>query len=107
MSDFRPMTSDDPDTPVSPPLSRAGTDWSLVDVDGRQCQRELNVMPQWAGSCWYYLRFIDPHNTTAFCDAQAERSFMPVDLYIGVQSMPCCICSMPDSGTRYCSISVM
>ena len=83
MSDFRPMTSDDPDTPVSPPLSRAGTDWSLVDVDGRQCQRELNVMPQWAGSCWYYLRFIDPHNSTAFCDAQAERSFMPVDLYIG------------------------
>lgn len=83
MSDFRPVTSDDPNTPVSPPLGRAGTEWSLVDVDGTECHRELNVMPQWAGSCWYYLRFIDPKSTTAFCDAERERFFMPVDLYIG------------------------
>ncbi|MBT4097552.1 MAG: leucine--tRNA ligase [Gemmatimonadetes bacterium] len=83
MSDFRPTTSEDPNTPVSSPLSRADQEWSLVDVDGSECRRELNVMPQWAGSCWYYLRYIDPHNETAFCDAEAERFFMPVDLYIG------------------------
>ena len=40
-------------------------------------------MPQWAGSCWYYLRFIDPHNAEAFCGEEAERGFIPVDLYIG------------------------
>ena len=54
-----------------------------MEVDGATCDRELNVMPQWAGSCWYFLRFIDPHNDGAFCDAEKERSFMPVDLYIG------------------------
>ncbi len=83
MSDFRPTTSEDPDTPVSPPLSRAGQEWRLVEIDGMDCKRELNVMPQWAGSCWYYLRFIDPGNARAFCDAASERAFMPVDLYIG------------------------
>jgi len=83
MADFQPETSNDPDSPVSPPLSRAGTDWRRVDVAGTVCERELNVMPQWAGSCWYYLRFIDPHNGDAFCDPDKERSFMPVDLYIG------------------------
>ncbi|MDA0336887.1 MAG: class I tRNA ligase family protein [bacterium] len=83
MQDFKPSTSDDPDTPVTPPLGRAGQDWTQVDVSGVSCERELNVMPQWAGSCWYYLRFIDPHNEGAFCDAEKERAFMPVDLYIG------------------------
>ena len=83
MEDFRPQTSDDPDTPVSLPLGRSGDDWRLVDVDEIECERELNVMPQWAGSCWYFVRFIDPANTKAFCDAAKERHFMPVDLYIG------------------------
>lgn len=83
MEDFKPTSSDDPDTPVTPPLGRAGAAWTRVDVDGVVCERELNVMPQWAGSCWYYLRFIDPDNTGAFCDADKERAFMPVDLYIG------------------------
>ncbi len=83
MEDFKPTTSDDPDTPVTPPLGRAEADWARVDVNGVPCERELNVMPQWAGSCWYYLRFIDPHNKTAFCDAEKERAFMPVDLYVG------------------------
>jgi len=83
MEDFRPDTSSDPDSPVSPPLGRSGMDWRQVPVDGTVCERELNVMPQWAGSCWYYLRFIDPHNDDAFCDPEKEKCFMPVDLYIG------------------------
>ena len=83
MADFKPTTSDDPDSPVTPPLGRAEEDWINVDVQGVSCRRELNVMPQWAGSCWYYLRFIDPLNEGAFCDADKERAFMPVDLYIG------------------------
>ena len=83
LEDFRPETSDDPTQPVSPPLHRAGTEWTTVEIDGVACQRELNVMPQWAGSCWYYLRFIDPHNEEAFCDPAKEGYFMPVDLYIG------------------------
>ena len=83
LEDFRPETSDDPNQPVSPPLHRAGKAWTTVEIDGEACQRELNVMPQWAGSCWYYLRFIDPHNEAAFCDPAKEGYFMPVDLYIG------------------------
>ncbi len=83
LEDFRPETSDDPTQPVSPPLHRAGTEWTTVEIDGVACQRELNVMPQWAGSCWYYLRFIDPHNEESFCDPAKEGYFMPVDLYIG------------------------
>ena len=83
LEDFRPETSDDPTQPVSPPLHRAGAEWTTVEINGVACQRELNVMPQWAGSCWYYLRFIDPHNEEAFCDPAKEGYFMPVDLYIG------------------------
>ncbi len=83
LADFRPETSDGPAQSVSPPLHRAGAEWTTVEIDGIACQRELNVMPQWAGSCWYYLRFIDPHNEVAFCDRAKEGYFMPVDLYIG------------------------
>lgn len=84
MDDFRPETSDDPDRPVQPPLHRAGEEWRTVELpDGAIGTRELNVMPQWAGSCWYYLRFIDPQNGQAFCGEQAEQYFMPVDLYVG------------------------
>ncbi len=84
MDDFRPETSDDPDRPVQPPLYRAGEAWrSLALEDGTIAERELNVMPQWAGSCWYYLRFIDPNNDSAFCGEHAEQYFMPVDLYVG------------------------
>lgn len=50
---------------------------------GKPARRETNTMPQWAGSCWYYLRFIDPKNTTRLVDAAKERYWMPVDLYIG------------------------
>ncbi|HMN27630.1 MAG TPA: leucine--tRNA ligase, partial [Caldilineaceae bacterium] len=67
-----------------PPLARAGDDWLLVTLpDGRTGVRETNTMPQWAGSCWYYLRFIDPHNDQQPWDPALEHYWMPVDLYIG------------------------
>ena len=50
---------------------------------GAPAKREINTMPQWAGSCWYYLRFIDPHNTEKFIDPEKEKYWMPVDLYVG------------------------
>jgi leucyl-tRNA synthetase len=65
-----------------PPLSKA-TDWVYVTREGKRYQRETNTMPQWAGSCWYYLRYLDPHNDRAFCDPAKERYWMPVDLYVG------------------------
>ena len=52
-------------------------------VCGRPAKRETNTMPQWAGSCWYYLRYIDPKNDKAFVDPDKEKYWMPVDLYIG------------------------
>ena len=67
-----------------PPLARAGDDWLLVTLpDGRKARRETNTMPQWAGSCWYFLRYIDPKNTEAPWSRELERYWMPVDLYIG------------------------
>ena len=50
---------------------------------GGPAERETNTMPQWAGSCWYYLRYIDPKNKNIFCDPAKEKSWMPVDLYVG------------------------
>ncbi len=50
---------------------------------GGPAKRETNTMPQWGGSCWYYLRYLDPHNDKAFCSPEAEKYWMPVDLYIG------------------------
>jgi leucyl-tRNA synthetase len=67
-----------------PPLARA-TEW-LRTTDpgtGEPALRETNTMPQWAGSCWYYLRFLDPHNQQALVDPAAEKYWMPVDLYVG------------------------
>jgi leucyl-tRNA synthetase len=52
-------------------------------VTGKPARRETNTMPQWAGSCWYYLRFIDPKNSRQLVDPAKERYWMPVDLYIG------------------------
>jgi len=83
MQDFRPTTAaDDAETLPEPPLGRA-KEWVEVERDGQSYRRDLNTMPQWAGSCWYYLRFIDPHNADRFCGAEAERYWMPVDLYVG------------------------
>lgn len=50
---------------------------------GKKARRETNTMPQWAGSCWYYLRFIDPHNDKAAWDQKKESYWMPVDMYVG------------------------
>jgi leucyl-tRNA synthetase len=65
------------------PLSNAG-DWLVVtDKNGRKGRRETNTMPQWAGSCWYYLRFTDPTNNEEPFSKIAENYWMPVDLYVG------------------------
>ncbi len=67
-----------------PPLARADDDWLMVELpDGRKGVRETNTMPQWAGSCWYYLRFIDPRNDKQAWSSEAEAYWMPVDLYVG------------------------
>ncbi len=68
-----------------PPLANADADWlNVTDPEtGEKRTRETNTMPQWAGSCWYYLRYIDPHNTEAGWDAEKEKYWMPVDLYVG------------------------
>ncbi|NGP44222.1 leucine--tRNA ligase [Bacillaceae bacterium SIJ1] len=61
------------------------TDWlNTVDPDtGKPARRETNTMPQWAGSCWYYLRFIDPNNDELFADPEKLKHWLPVDVYIG------------------------
>ena len=65
------------------PLAGA-VDWLMVEgKNGLKGRRETNTMPQWAGSCWYYLRFIDPHNNKAIFSKEKEKYWMPVDLYIG------------------------
>ena len=77
LTDFRPGGT------FEPPLCRAGDDWLLVTRDGKRYRRETNTMPQWAGSCWYFLRFLDPTNTQRLVDPEVERAWMPVDLYVG------------------------
>jgi leucyl-tRNA synthetase len=67
----------------TPPLDKAPESWLYVTLDGRRYKRETNTMPQWAGSCWYYLRFLDPKNAKALIDPQIEKAWMPVDLYVG------------------------
>jgi leucyl-tRNA synthetase len=77
LEDFTPAAGGEP------PLARA-TDWvTVVDKGGKTWKREVNSMPQWAGSCWYYLRFLDPHNQGAAWDREKEDYWMPVDLYVG------------------------
>ena len=78
LADYKPTGTGEP------PLAKA-TGWvNVVDPKtGRKGVRETNTMPQWAGSCWYYLRYIDPHNDTAFCDPELLKAWLPVDLYVG------------------------
>lgn len=78
LSDFKP--SGDGQSPLA-----KVNDWVNVTdpKTGQKVQRETNTMPQWAGSCWYYLRFIDPHNDHEAWDKQLEKYWMPVDLYVG------------------------
>ncbi len=78
MDDYKPSGTGEP------PLAKA-KDW-LVYTDpktGRKGRRETNTMPQWAGSCWYYLRYIDPKNREKAWDPAKEKYWMPVDLYVG------------------------
>jgi len=86
MEDFKPSASDDPDAPPQTPLSRAPESWKSVELDGVTYTRELNTMPQWAGSCWYYLRYLDPGNTDRFVSEEVENYWLGgngVDLYVG------------------------
>ena len=78
MADFKPSGTGEP------PLAKAKEWVNYVDpATGRRGRRETNTMPQWAGSCWYYLRYIDPKNPDAAWDPAKERYWMPVDLYVG------------------------
>ncbi len=83
MEDFRPRPVEDPNAEPQPPLARAPESWKYVEKNGKRYMRELNTMPQWAGSCWYYLRFIDPRNPDKLVDPGKEEFWMSVDLYIG------------------------
>ncbi len=79
LSDYAPKGDHDG------PLARA-TDWRFFQKsggDGKWFARETNTMPQWAGSCWYYLRFLDPKNDDALFSREAYDAWMPVDLYVG------------------------
>ncbi|MCB9759838.1 MAG: leucine--tRNA ligase [Alphaproteobacteria bacterium] len=67
----------------APPLARADDDWLTVEIDGKRYRRETNTMPQWAGSCWYYLRYMDPTGQSLPVSPEAERYWGPVDLYVG------------------------
>ena len=58
-------------------------EWLNVNLAGKHGKRETNTMPQWAGSCWYYIRYLDPHNQNAFADPKLIKHWLPVDLYIG------------------------
>ncbi|MCZ2828391.1 leucine--tRNA ligase [Modestobacter sp. VKM Ac-2986] len=97
VDDYSPKTfaDDDADSQPEPPLSRA-TEWTTVTLDlgegPQEYRRETNTMPNWAGSCWYYLRYTDPTNDQQFVDPELERYWMGprepgdvggVDLYVG------------------------
>jgi leucyl-tRNA synthetase len=82
LDDFKPAGAG-PDGLPAPPLSRAPKEWLEPVIDGKRYRRETNTMPQWAGSCWYFLRFIDPHNSKQFIDPAKEKAWMPIDLYVG------------------------
>jgi leucyl-tRNA synthetase len=68
-----------------PPLSKAPDSWLHPTINGEKVTRETNTMPQWAGSCWYYIRYLDPHNDQAIADPKLIEHWLPVDLYIGGQ----------------------
>ncbi|MBK7861761.1 MAG: leucine--tRNA ligase [Archangiaceae bacterium] len=79
-----PVDEYKPTNDGKPPLARAGDEWLMVTLpDGRKGVREVNTMPQWAGSCWYYLRYLDAKNDQAAWSPELEKYWMPVDLYVG------------------------
>ena len=63
------------------PLANVSEWVNTIDPEtGMKARRETNTMPQWAGSCWYYLRFIDPRNDKEFCSQEMQKQWLPVDL---------------------------
>lgn len=83
MDDFKPPTATTAEENPKPPLSKAPDSWKYIEKNGVIYTREFNTMPQWAGSCWYYLRYIDPNNADKLVDTNKEKYWMSVDLYIG------------------------
>jgi leucyl-tRNA synthetase len=78
LEDFKPSGSPEG------PLAKAGAWLEVTDpATGKRARRETNTMPQWAGSCWYYLRFVDPTNSERLIDPDLEKYWLPVDLYVG------------------------
>lgn len=78
LEDFKPTGE------FEPPLARAKEWVEVIDPETKErALRDTNTMPQWAGSCWYYLRFCDPQNDKHGWSPEAERYWMPVDLYVG------------------------
>ena len=92
MDNFKPHGRPDP------PLDSAPDSWLFTTTENTEIaplqeseegasavalKRETNTMPQWAGSCWYYLRFLDPHNSDQFVDPEKEKDWLPVNLYVG------------------------
>ncbi len=93
LDNFAPESSDDPDADPTPPLARA-TDWVNVELDLgdgiKTYRRDVNTMPNWAGSCWYYLRYLDPFNDEEMVNKDVEQYWAGdmdqsgiVDLYVG------------------------
>ncbi|KAH9604645.1 hypothetical protein KSS87_014913 [Heliosperma pusillum] len=78
LDDFTPTGTGDP------PLSKA-TSWvqTMDPLSGKHGRRDTNTMPQWAGSCWYYLRFMDPRNSKELVNKEKEKYWSPVDVYVG------------------------
>ncbi|MCI0499902.1 MAG: leucine--tRNA ligase [Planctomycetales bacterium] len=77
LEDYKPSESGEP------PLAKA-VEWVNITLpDGTKAKRETNTMPQWAGSCWYYLRYMDPTNPAAPVDFKKQQYWLPIDLYIG------------------------
>ena len=77
LEDFKPSGSPEG------PLAKAGAWLEVTLANGTRARRETNTMPQWAGSCWYYLRYIDPTNNERIVDPALEQYWLPVDLYVG------------------------
>ena len=88
------------------PLSTM-SDWvnTTCPKCGRPAKRETDTMPQWAGSSWYYLRYVDPHNDNELASKEALKYWLPVDWYNGGMSIPRCTCCIRGSGTISCTIS--
>ncbi len=76
LSDYKPSKSG------ASPLEKA-EDWVRTEIDGKPGKRETSTMPGSAGSSWYFLRYIDPHNDNAIADPELMKHWMPVDLYVG------------------------